>query len=808
MPHGIETVTVIGAGTMGAAIAGHLANAGLSVYLLDIVPTALTDAERAAGLSLADPTVRNRIVQAGFARMVNARPANLFGAGIADRIRLGNLEDDLAEAVAHSDWIIEAIVEQLGPKQALMARLEPLAPAHTIISTNTSGIPIAQISAGRGAAFQQRFLGTHFFNPPRYLPLLEIIPTAQTDPAITARVRAFVEETLGKNVVICRDTPNFIANRMVSYIMANLIAYVVEHSEGEAGYTVEMVDALTGPLLGRPRSGTFRLNDVVGIDVWAMIARNLHPLIPHDPQRDALIAPAYLDVLQTLIDHGHLGSKSGQGFYQTRTDANGVKQFWGLDLAAARRGEIAYLPPQNPTWPAVEALQRQPLPERLRALVALPDHVGRLIWHTLAHTLAYAAARYPEIADSLVDIDRAMEWGFAWELGPFATWDALGVAPTVARMHAEGIPVADWVEHMLAQGHTTFYREQQGTRQVYDPARNAYVNIEQDPRVETVAALKARHPTLASNDAASLLEIGDGLLLLEFHSRMNALDSALFPILARALDALHGNAAGLLITNDAAHFSVGANLKSMLASAQAGDWPAIEQLLAEGQRLFLGLRRAPKPVVSAPFGRVLGGGAEICLASHRVVAHAEVNIGLVEFNVGLIPGWGGCKEMVRRHVKPEAPLDGLLHVMTLVTQARTSTSAHDAKVMGILAAEDRVVMHRGHLIHAARQCALELAAHFTPPAATPNVYAAGHDALATLHDAIAAQEADGTFLAHDATIARALAVVLCGGDVAAGWRNEEDFLELERQHFLQLIRMPATHARIEHVLKSGKPLRN
>ena len=808
MPHGIETVTVIGAGTMGAAIAGHIANAGITVHLLDIAPTTLTQEEEAAGRKLDDPIVRNRIVQAGFTRMINARPANLFAAEIAARIQLGNLEDDLDAAVRASDWIIEAIVEQLAPKQALMARLDALVSPNAIISTNTSGIPIAQISAGRSEAFQQHFLGTHFFNPPRYLPLLEIIPTPATDATLIARVRAFVEQTLGKNVVICHDTPNFIANRMVSYIMADLIAFVVEHSDGAEGYTVEEVDALTGPLLGRPRSGTFRLNDIVGIDVWAMIARNLHPLIPQDDDRDSLVAPAYLNVLQTLIDNGYLGIKSGQGFYQTQTGDNGSKSFWGLDLAAARQGEIAYLPPQNPTWPAVDAVQRQPLPQRLRALVALPDRVGQLIWHTLSHTLAYAAARYPEIADSLVDIDRVMEWGFAWELGPFAIWDALGVSATVARMEQEGITVAPWVKTMLAEGNTSFYRQEGGTRQVYQPEQGAYVAIEQDPRIETIAALKARRPTVAENAAASLLDVGDGVLLLEFHTKMNALDSAFFPILTRALDDLHGQATGLIIANDGPHFSVGANLRAMLASAEAGDWAAIDQLIAEGQRLLLAVRATPKPIVAAPFGLTLGGGAEICLAAPHVVAYAETNIGLVEFNVGLIPGWGGCKEMVRRHVRADAPLEGLRHIMALVTQAKTSASAYEARTIGLMTSEDRIVMHRGHLIHAARESIHELAEHFIPATVSNNVYAAGSATLTTLQTEVEAQRTRGELLTHDVEIANALAQVLCGGDSTAGWRNEQDFLDLERQHFLQLIRTPATQARIQQILTTGKPLRN
>jgi 3-hydroxyacyl-CoA dehydrogenase len=802
MPHGIETVTVIGAGTMGAAIAGHLANAGTNVYLLDMAPSSLTPEESAAGLTLDHPAVRNRIVQAGFGRMVKARPSNLFGTDIAARIHTGNLEDNLAEAVQQSDWIIEAIVEQLPPKQALMARLEQFAPAHAIISTNTSGIPITQIGSGRSDSFRRRLLGTHFFNPPRYLPLLEIIPTEETDPAITQRIRAFVEEVLGKSVVICHDTPNFIANRMVSYIMADLIAFAVEN-----GYTVEETDALTGPLLGRPRSATFRLNDIVGIDVWAMIARNLHPLIPHDTNRDALIAPAYLDVLQTLIDHGYLGSKSGQGFYQTQTAPGGEKSFWALDLAAARDGEITYHPPQNPTWPSVEALQRQPLPQRLRNLVALEDRAGQLVWHTLAHTLAYAAARIPEIADSVADVDRAMEWGFAWELGPFAMWDALGVAESVQRMRGEGIPVAPWVTEMLEAGHSTFYRTHHKVREVYDVQSRGYVPLAQDPRIESIVALKTARPMVAENEAASLLDIGDGLLLLEFHSKMNALDSALFPILEAGINALHGNATGLLIGNDGPHFSVGANLRAMLADAEAGRWDAIDQLIAGGQRLLLALRAAPKPVIAAPFQRVLGGGAEICLASHRVVAHAETNIGLVEFNVGLIPGWGGCKEMVRRHVQPESPLEGLRHVLQLITQAKTSSSAHEAKTLGLLATDDIVVMRRDFLLHVARQTQEKMAPNFSPATTTNNVYAAGKEALSALQGEIEAERATGKFLAHDALIASALAETLCGGETN-GWRDEQHFLDLERHYFLQLIRTAPTQARIAQILATGKPLRN
>ena len=414
MPNGINYVTVIGAGTMGAAIAGHLANAGIPVTLLDIVPGELTPEEEAAGLTLESPQVRNRIVKAGFDRMVKAKPNNLFTKDTAKLISLGNLEDDFEEAVAKSDWIIEVIIERPGPKQALMERIEAHAPAEAVISSNTSGIPIHIIAEGRSDEFKKRFLGTHFFNPPRYLHLLEIIPTPDTDPAVVERMRNFAENALGKGVVICKDTPNFIANRMISFIQSDIMEFAIEN-----GYTVEEVDKLTGPLLGRPKTGTFRLNDVIGIDVMALVSGNLYDLIPDDEDREILRGEYSSAVMQALIDNNLLGAKTGQGFYKTVKNEKGKKIFMGLDLqAAAEDGEIEYLEPQKPRWSSVGDARDLPLAERLKDLVNADDSAGELIWHTLSRTMAYASKRIPEIADGIVDIDNAMKWGFAWKMGP------------------------------------------------------------------------------------------------------------------------------------------------------------------------------------------------------------------------------------------------------------------------------------------------------------------------------------------------------------------------------------------------------
>ncbi|MEX1019408.1 MAG: 3-hydroxyacyl-CoA dehydrogenase NAD-binding domain-containing protein [Litorilinea sp.] len=831
----IKTATVIGAGTMGAAIAAHLANAGLTVYLLDMAAPD-EPAPDASGDTPADAPAehapRNRIVAAGFERMRSARPAHLYTPQLAQNITLGNLEDDLDACVGRSDWIIEAIVEKLEPKQALMARIEAAAPAHAIISTNTSGLLIAAITAGRSADFARRFLGAHFFNPPRYLYLLELIPTPATDPAIVQQLRTFAIHSLGKGVVICRDTPNFIANRMISYIISQTLEFAVER-----GYTVDEVDYLAGPLIGRPRSGLFRLLDVIGIDVMAQINRNLYTLIAHDPDRDALQAPLHTAAWDTLIAAGHLGSKRGQGFYKTVTDDEGTRAFWTLDLQAARAGTVDYHPPQTPDFPALHALRRAPLVERLRAILAQfdtdpQDRGAALVWHTVAHALVYAARRLPEIADSIVDIDRAMRWGFIWEMGPFELWDALGVADTAARMTASGIEPPAWVGEMLAQGHTSFYTTEDTDAWVYDPTRTTYVPVAGDSVRWDMPAIHRKGKAVYANDSATVHLVPgtettpQPMLLLEFHSKLNALDPGSLDALEAARDALlegTGNTdqrptgndgtsvAGLLIANAGVHFCVGANLQHMLDAAQAQDWDTLSKFIQRGQYLFLDLRRAARPVVAAPFQRVLGGGVEVCLAAQRVVAQAETYLGLVETSVGLIPGWGGCKELTRRHVYPGADSHampaGLERIFDTIVGARVSTSAHDAQRLGLLDPDDIVAMNPMRLIETARAQLYALAAQPRPKNAAAQVYAAGRAGRALLDARIEDRQSRGQFTDYDCAIAHQLAHVLCG-DGDAGWQPEETFLEREREAFVRLAGEPNTQARMAHMLRTGKPLRN
>jgi 3-hydroxyacyl-CoA dehydrogenase len=811
MPYGIEHVTVIGAGTMGAAIAGHLANAGVASTLLDIAPSELLPEEQAAGLALEERKVRNRIAQQGFERMIKSKPANLFSKAQAALITVGNLEDDFDAAVGKSDWVIEVIVERPGPKQALMQRIEAVAPAHAIISSNTSGIPIHIIAEGRSDAFRKRFLGTHFFNPPRYLHLLELIPTPDTDPAITQRMKEFAEVVLGKGVVVAKDTPNFIANRMISFIQSDLMEFAIVN-----GYTVEEVDKLTGPLLGRPKTGTFRLNDVIGIDVMQLVSENLYAMIPDDEDREVLRGEYGSAIMKGLIDAGFLGSKSGQGFYRTVTDAKGKKEFQGLDLQAAAEGDIDYVAPKKPKWSSVGAVKDAPLPERLRTLVDASDPAGELVWHTLSRTVAYASKRIPEIADSVAEIDNAMRWGFAWEMGPFETWDVLGVKETTARIEAEGGSVAPWVHEMLAAGQERFYSYDGGTRMMWSPASKSRIPAAPDSSAIAIADLRHRNRPLAENESATLHDMGDGVMLLEFHSKLNVLDPQIFELMQKAVDRMHGSATGLVIGNEGSDFSAGANLLYFALLLQSGDIEGGAAFMKLGQDTFMALRRAPKPVVAAPFNRVLGGGVETCLTSDRIVAHAETYMGLVEVGVGIIPGWGGCKEMVRRHISPHMhatnvnPMPYLRQVFETIGFAKVGESAVQSRELGFLAPTDRIIMNRDLQLAEAKREVLTMAdAGYRPPVTTGNVYAAGRDVLASVRIEVYSMQQGGFISEHDAKIASKLGYVLCGGELSEpAWMDEQYFLDLERETLLSLAAEPKTQERVMYMLQNGKPLRN
>ncbi len=801
MAAAIRRVAVLGAGTMGAAIAAHAANAGLEVDLLDIAPDEPTPEQAAKGLTADRPEVRNRIVRAGFERMTKARPAALASPSVAERIRLGNLDDDV-DRLADADWILEAVVEQLEPKQALLARVEKVAAPDAVVSSNTSGIPLASLAEGRSEAFRRRFLGTHFFNPPRYLKLVELIPTADTDPEVVEQVRAFATEVLGKGVVLAKDTPNFIANRLGSFAGLHDVRYALDH-----GYSIEEVDALTGPLLGRPKTATFRLADQIGLDIMLGVAENLYRLAPEDDSRGVLLAP---EPLARMRDAGLLGLKTGGGFYK-RTSRDGQTVFDVLDLDS-----LTYRPATTPRLPIVAAArERADLGERLRFLVerADQDRHARYVRDTLLPALAYASRRIPEIADSPVEVDHAIEWGFGHRLGPFRTWDALGVRATVERMRALGLEVAGWVGDLLAAGNESFYRD--GT--VYSPLSRSYQPVPVDPAAIDLAALRAGGSEVAGNASASLVDLGDGVLCLELHATANAIDQAALELGQQALAELDaGPWKGLVVGNaPGGNFCVGANLGEVGMAAYAGAYDQIAATIERAQAFYLGLRYAAKPVVAAPHGQTLGGGAELCLHADRVVAALETYIGLVEVGVGLIPAGGGCKELLRRVVSPamrtaEAPpLPFVQRVFSTIGLAKVAGSALEARDLGFLDAADRVVLNADHLLAAARQEVLDLAEAGYRPPVRERIYAAGRPTLAALELGVQTMVWGGYASAYDAELGRVLARVLCGGELSAPqWVDEDRILELERDGFVALLHHPKTLERIQAMLTTGRPLRN
>jgi 3-hydroxyacyl-CoA dehydrogenase len=780
LTHDIRSVAVLGAGTMGAAIAAHAANAGLAVDLLDL--------DRGT-------------VQGGFERMLAARPAALASPRLAERIRLGTFEEDL-DRLSDADWVVEAIVERLEPKQELLARVEKVVGPDALVSSNTSGLPLASLAEGRSEGFRRRFLGTHFFNPPRYLKLVELIPTADTDPEVLEGMRAFVERVLGKGAVVAKDTPNFIANRLGSFAGMHDVRYALEH-----GYSIEEVDALTGPLVGRPKTATFRLFDQVGLDVMLGVAANLHELAPEDESRDVLPAP---EPLKRMLDAKLLGNKTGGGFYR-RGRRDGQTVFDVLDLDS-----LEYRPADRPDLPIVAAARdRDDLGARLRFLLeaADTDRGARYLRDTLLPSLAYAARRVPEIADSLVEVDHAVEWGFGYQLGPFRAWDAIGVADGVARMEALGIEVPAWVTEMLAAGHGSFYRD----GRVYSPLIRSYEPVPVDPEVLDLDRRKAEGAEVAQNGSASLVDLGDGVLCLELHAPASAIDAAVVELGARAVQELEGGRwAGLVIANQARNFCVGANLGEVGMAAYQGLHDQVGQAVKGLQDVLMGLRYAPRPVVAAPHGQTLGGGAEIVLAADRVVATLETYIGLVEVGVGIVPAGGGCKELLRRIVSPAMraapdapPLPFVQRVFETIGLAKVATSAVEARELGFLEEHDVVTLDPDHQLAAAKREVLDLADAYTPPAREASVYAAGRPVLAALELAVQTLQWAGQAGEHDGVVARHLAGVLCGGELSLGqWVPEQHILDLEREAFLALLREPRTMERIQAFLTTGKVIRN
>src|SRR5215204_1394923 len=802
MSYTIKRVVVIGSGTMGGGIAAHAANAGLRVYLLDVAPKELTPEEERKGLKLESPQVRNRIVNASLERLKKSKPAAFFTPEAAELLTVGNLEENF-EWVGEADWIVEAIVEQLGPKRELFSRIERVRQTGSIVASNTSGPPISSIAEGRSADFRAHFLGTHFFNPPRYMKLLEVIPTAETKPEVVEFMTEFAERRLGKGVVICKDTPNFIANRLGSVLGASTLSFVLENK-----YTVEEADAVLSPLIGRPKTGLFRLQDLVGLDVSSSVGENLYGLIPDDETREVL-RDQNLGTLRTAqMERGRLGDKTGQGFYK-KPAKGGKADILSLDLET-----LEYRERQEPDIPSLEEAQKlKSLPERVRFVLKRDDKAGRLARHAVYHTLGYASRRVPEITDHLANVDRAMRWGYSHELGPFELWDALGVRETADAMERAGVGVAPWVMEMLDAGHETFYKQEGGSLSFYDPARGSYVSEAADERQVSLAHLKSSGRVVRENRGASLIDLGDGVACLEFHTKLNTLDGDVREMLLASVDLVEaGDWRGLVIGNEASDFSVGANISG------AGGFDAIEGAVKGMQDALAGVRFCSKPVVTAPAGRTLGGGCEVSMAGARAAAAAETYVGLVEVGVGLIPAAGGCKELVRRVVSPPMraagnadPVPFLQQALQTIATAKVSTSAAEAGAFGYLTDADLVVMNRNHQLAEAKRLVLELSdAGYAPPVrGAKNCYAAGRDALAALRAGLYVMQQGGYMSEYDLHVSQKVAWVLCGGNISsAQWTDEQYFLDLEREAFVSLCGETKTIERITHMLSTGKPLRN
>jgi 3-hydroxyacyl-CoA dehydrogenase len=800
MNRSIKRVAILGSGIMGSRIACHFANIGVQVLLLDIAPKELNPEEQAKGLSLEHPSVKNRIVQTAYQQTIQAKPASLYSSGFAKNIKLGNFDDNLSE-IAQVDWIMEVIVENLAIKKSLYDRVEQFRTPGTLITSNTSGIPIHLMAEGRSDDFQNHFCGTHFFNPPRYLRLLEIIPTPKTDPKIIDFLLQFGETQLGKTTVLCKDTPAFIANRIGVYSMMQTMK-VVE----ELGLTVEQVDKLTSKVVGRPKSGTFRLSDVVGLDTTVHVANNLKQALSHDESKSIFELP---NMLQKLMDNKWLGDKTGQGFYK-KTKEGGKTVILSLDLQT-----FEYHPAQKVSFETLERTKAiDKLADRFAYLLAGKDLAGEFYRKTFLDGFRYASMRVPEIADDFVKIDQAICAGFGWEMGIFETWDAIGVQAGIDLMAAEGIQPAAWVTEMVKAGNATFYKVENGERQYYDIRTKKYLTIPGSNKQINLQILKPTK-TIFKNDDASIIDIGDGIINLEFHSKMNTMGQGVLEGIQKALDLAEKDYRGLVIGNEGVEaFSAGANLGMLFMYAAQQEFDEVNQMIAIFQKTMMRVRYSSIPVVVAPHTLALGGGTEINLHADKIVAHAELYMGLVEVGVGLIPAGGGTKEMALRmgdaRRKGDVELNRLQEAFMNIATARVSTSAYEALEMNYLRKEDRIVLNRSQLISEAKKEAIALAeAGYVQQQPRSDVWVEGKQGLALFKAGIQGMLMGKYISEHDALIANKLAYAICGGDLDTPQMVTEDYLiDLEREAFLSLSGERKTLERISSILNGGKPLRN
>ncbi|MDX2188795.1 MAG: 3-hydroxyacyl-CoA dehydrogenase/enoyl-CoA hydratase family protein [Bacteroidota bacterium] len=790
----IKKAAVLGSGVMGSRIACHFANIGLEVLLLDIAPKELTPEEQAKGLALDHKLVKNRIVNTALDGVLKSNPSPIYKKSFVSRIKTGNFTDDMSK-IAECDWIIEAVVENLEIKKSVFAEVEKYRKPGTLITSNTSGIPIHLMIDGRSDDFQAHFCGTHFFNPPRYLKLFEVIPTAKTAPDVVSFFMHYADLYLGKIPVLCKDTPAFIANRVGIYGMMELL-----HSVVKLGLTVEDVDKLTGPVIGRPKSATFRTADVVGLDTLAKVSDNLYAACTKDESRSLFELPAYL---KKMLENKWLGDKTGQGFYKK------VKTEKGSEILSLNLTTLEYVPQVKSKFATLEATKSiEDLPKRFKVLVSGTDVAAEFYRLSFGGLFSYVSNRIPEISDDLYKIDDALKAGFGWEIGPFEIWDAIGVKEGIAIAEKIGKPVADWAKTV-----DKFYRTENGKKCYYDISTKSYKVI---PGTEAFIILDNIRETkkVWENPGAVLLDIGDGVLNLEFRSKMNTLGGEVIMALNKSIEIAEKNHAGLVVANEGANFSVGANLAMLLMYAMEQEWDEIHMMVSVFQKAMMRARYSSIPVVVAPHNMALGGGCELTLHADVAVAHAELYIGLVEFGVGLIPAGGGSKEFTLRaadaYEKDDPEYNTLANMYMNIATAKVSTSAYEALENKVLRPQDKIVVNRNRQILIAKEEVLELAnAGYTKPVERKDIRVQGKGGMAMFYTGAASMLRGNYITEYDMKISQKLAYVMCGGDLSYPQNVSEQYLlDLEREAFVSLCGEKKTLERIQHMLNTGKPLRN
>lgn len=787
----IAKAAVLGAGTMGAGIAAHLANAGIPTLLLDIAPQE------------ADAVDKNAIVKSLFEASKKLKPAPFMLANNANLITIGNFTDDIAK-LKECDFVIEAVVENIDIKHKLFAEVEKNRKPGAVIASNTSGIPIDAIAEPFSDDFKQHFVGIHFFNPPRYMKLVEVIPGTQTSGEIACKVSGFLDQRLGKGVVPAKDRPNFIANRIGTFGMMATV-----HEMLEQGFTPTEIDQITGKAIGHASSATFRTSDLVGLDVLVHVNKNLYPAVPDDEDRDVFLVP---DVINTMLEKKLLGDKTGGGFYKKSKDAEGNRQILELDLET-----FEYKPQQKSKFPSLDAAKAiEDTDKRINQLVWGNDRVADFLWKTMSRTFRYSANRIPEIADTVVEIDNAIKWGFGWTIGVFESWDAVGIERSVERMKAEGQAVPANIEKMLAAGATSFYKRENGETSFYDLVAGGYKPVPKRPGVTILKDVKDRTGTIKTNPGASLIDLGDGVACLEFHSKMNSIGGDTVQMMNFAIDEVERNFTGLVVGNQGGNFSAGANIMMLLLAAQEEEWDDINMMVAALQNSVMRLRYSQKPVVTAPYGLTLGGGCEIAMHGNKVRAAGETYIGLVEVGVGVIPAGCGTKEMTMRAMDAWAkapdsdPLQFLKKTFETIGMGKVATSAQEGRAFGFLRDSDAVSMNGDRLIQDAKQEVLNLdAAGYVAPVERTDITVLGEAGEAAMKLALHMMKRGGYISDHDELIGKKLAHIMSGGTINHRTQVSERYLlDLEREAFVSLCGERKTQERIAAMLKTGKPLRN